>query len=139
MWSWCRMSRQHFTSQEELSLKVDEILQLNSWKKRLININVIIQQQLALCLQLQSSFYYILQQDIEWTVENLWKPYVNCSSSLLHVGHPAVWDVTYALCFHFMNRRELENYSVKVLLVGEQWLGLDLCWAWQINLCLHGG
>lgn len=43
-------------------------------KNRLIHMDIIIQQQLALCLQLQSPFYCIPQQDIEWTVEGLWKP-----------------------------------------------------------------
>lgn len=118
--------------QQELSLKIYEILQLAWLKSKLININIIIQQQLALCLQLQSFFYS------ECTVQSLWKPYANCSSSLLHVGYPAVWDVTYAPCFHSTNVREPENYSVKALLMGEWWLGLSHCWTWQINRCWHG-
>lgn len=106
-------------------------------KNKLINIKVIIRQQLALCLQLQSSFYCALQQDIEQTVQSLWKPSVNCSSSPLPAGRPAVWDDLRSL-LPFDQHKRKENYSVKALLVGEQWLGLNHCWDWQINLCLHG-
>lgn len=138
VWSWYRMS-QTFSLSGRFIFESRWDFAAEWLKNRLINRNVIIQQQLALCLQLQPSFYSIPQQDIEWRVESLWKPYVNCSSSLLPVGYTTVWDVTYALCFHFINIRDLENSSVKILLVGEQWFGLDHFWAWQINLCLHGG